>query len=195
MRTSLIARHMLSLTLAAAAAACADATAPSAPAAASRSAALVATDAAYNTGSGSFANTDHVSVTIPTQFAIQDRCAGGRFGEIIVFQGDQHLVFTQTTNSTGQLNVKIQWSASDITGVGQYTGFSYRATGVTQDHTVINGSYPYTETMINNYHVIGQGQATNGNLHETVHFTVNANGEITAWVTDYNFDCQGTPSF
>ena len=132
---------------------------------------------------------------IPTQFAVQDRCAGGRFGEIIVFCGNQHLVFSQTTNSTGHLNVMVHWNADDITGIGQYTGFTYRATGVTSDHTVINGDFPCTETMINNYHVIGQGQATNGDLHETVHYTVNANGDITAYVTDYNFDCKGTPSF
>ena len=93
------------------------------------------------------------------------------------------------------MTIHVRNGYDDITGVGQYTGFAYRATGVTQDHTVINGDFPYTETMINNYHVIGQGQATNGNLHETVHYTVNANGEITAYVTDYNFDCQGTPSF
>lgn len=190
-----IARYTLSLALLAAAACADSATAPTAPAAA-RSLAVVAPEVVYNTGSGSFAgNHQSVNVQIPTQFAVQDRCAGGRFGEIIVFQGDQHLVFTQTTNSTGHLNVKVQWNANDITGIGQYTGFTYRATGVTQDHTVINGDFPYTETMINNYHVVGQGQATNGNLHETVHFTVNANGDITAWVTDYNFDCQGTPSF
>jgi hypothetical protein len=190
-----IARHALSLALVATAACADSATAPTAPAAL-RSADVLASDAVYNSGSGSFSgNHQSVNIQIPTQFAVQDRCAGGRFGEIIVFQGNQHLVFSQTTNSTGHLNVKVQWNADDITGIGQYTGFTYRATGVTQDHTVINGDFPYTETMINNYHVIGQGQATNGDLHETVHYTVNANGDITAWVTDYNFDCKGTPSF
>ena len=188
-------RTAVSLLLASGAVACVDAaTAPTA-ALTSPSAAVAASDVVYNAGSGAFAGHDKVNVQIPTQFAVQDRCAGGRFGEIIVFTGNQHLVFSQTSNATGHLDVKVQWNADDITGIGQYTGFTYRATGVTQDHTVIDGEFPYVETMINNYHVIGQGQATNGNLHETVHYTVNANGDVTAYVTDYNFDCQGTPSF
>jgi hypothetical protein len=49
--------------------------------------------------------------------------------------------------------------------------------------------------MINNYHIVGQGQATNMDLHETVHLTVDANGYITAWVSDYNFSCHGDRTF
>ena len=190
------ARSALALILAAASmAACSDsATAPrSAASAPAVSASL--TDGSFNTASGSLAYTDHVTLTVPTQFAIQDRCAGGRFGEIIVFQGDQHLVFSETSTANGHLNTKLQWNAEGITGIGQYTGFTYRALGVSSYQAVMNGGFPYTSTFINNYHVIGQGQATDGDLHETVHVTVNANGDVTAWVTDYNFDCKGTPSF
>ena len=32
-------------------------------------------------------------------------------------------------------------------------------------------------------------------LKETTHVTVNANGEVTAWVTDYNFDCHQNATF
>jgi hypothetical protein len=150
--------------------------------------------ATVNSGSGAFTG-DRVNINIPSVFAVQDRCAGGRFGEIIVFEGNQHLVFSEMSTANGHLNMKIHWNADDVTGIGQYTGLTYRATGVTQTHTVSNAPLPYTETMINNYHVIGQGTATNGDLHETVHITVNANGEVTAYVTDYNFDCKGTPTF
>jgi hypothetical protein len=153
------------------------------------------TDGVFNTASGSLAYTDRVNLTIPSQFAIQDRCAGGRFGEIIVFQGDQHLVFSQTSTANGHLSTMLHWNAEGITGIGQYTGFTYRALGVSSDHSVASATFPYTDTFINNYHVIGQGSATNGDLHETVHVTVDANGDVTAWVTDYNFDCKGTPSF
>lgn len=138
---------------------------------------------------------DRVNLTIPTQFHAQNPCAGGRFGEIVVFQGDQHLVFFQSSTANGRLNTKLQWNAEGVTGVGQYTGLAYRATGVTQEHTVSGAPLPYTETMINNYHIIGQGQATNMDLHETVHITVNENGQVSAWVTDYNFSCKQDPTF
>lgn len=194
-RTSAIRSTLATLCAAVAMAACSDsATAPRAATAAPAIAASL-TDGAFNTASGSLAYTDRVNLTIPTQFAIQDRCAGGRFGEIIVFQGDQHLVFSQSSTTNGHLNTLLHWNSEGITGIGQYTGFTYRALGVSSDHSVSNAGFPYTDTFINNYHVIGQGSATNGDLHETVHVTVNANGDLTAWVTDYNFDCKGTPSF
>jgi len=139
--------------------------------------------------------TDKVNLTIPTLFHAQNPCAGGRFGEIAVFTGNQHLNFTQTSTANGHLSTMIHWNADDVTGIGQYTGFAYRATGVTQDHVVSNAPLPYTETTTNNYHIIGQGQATNMDLKETTHVTVDANGNVSAWVADYTFVCHGTETF
>lgn len=149
-----------------------------------------------NAASGQLGSTtDKVNLTIPTQFHAQNPCAGGRFGEIVVFTGDQHLVFGQTSRANGHLSSMLHWNAEDVVGVGQYTGYQYRATGVTQDHIVSNAPLPYTETTTNNYHIIGQGQATNMDLHELVHVTVDANGNVSAWVTDYNLVCHGDPTF
>lgn len=149
-----------------------------------------------NAASGQLGTTtDRVNLQIPTLFHAQNPCAGGRFGEIVVFTGNQHLVFSQTSTANGHLSTMIHWNADDVTGIGQYTGFAYRATGVTQDHVVSNAPLPYTETMTNNYHIIGQGQATNMDLKETTHVTVDANGNVSAWVTDYNLVCQGTATF
>jgi hypothetical protein len=126
-------------------------------------------------------------MNIPTLFHAQNPCAGGRFGEIVVFTGNQHLVFSQTSTANGHLSTMIHWNADDVIGIGQFTGFQYRATGVTQDHVVSSAPLPYTETMINNYHIIGQGQATNMDLKETTHITIDANGNVSASVSDYNF--------
>ena len=139
--------------------------------------------------------TDKVNLQIPTLFHAQNPCAGGRFGEIVVFTGNQHLVFSQASTANGHLSTLIHWNADDVTGIGQYTGFAYRATGVTSDHMVSNAPLPYTETTINNYHIIGQGQATNMDLKETTHITVDANGNVTASVADYSFVCHGTTTF
>lgn len=32
-------------------------------------------------------------------------------------------------------------------------------------------------------------------LHETMHVTIDANGNLSAWVTDYNFSCHGDRTF
>ena len=149
-----------------------------------------------NSASGQLgAYTDKLNLQIPTGFHAQNPCAGGRFGEIVVFTGNQHLVFSQTSTANGHLSTMLHWNADDVIGIGQFTGFQYRATGVTQDHVVSNATLPYTETTTNNYHIIGQGQATNMDLKETVHVTVDANGYVTASVSDYTFECHGTASF
>ena len=181
-------------------AACAEA--PSQPIARTRSpnngmlADVTATLDGPNAASGQLgATTDKVNLNIPTVFHAQNPCAGGRFGEIVVFTGNQHLVFSQTSTANGHLSTMIHWNADDVTGIGQYTGFAYRATGVTQDHVVSNVPLPYTETATNNYHIIGQGQATNMDLKETTHITIDANGNVSAWVADYTLVCHGTATF
>ena len=149
-----------------------------------------------NTTSGQLGTaTDKVNLVIPTLFAAQNPCAGGRSGEIVVFTGNQHLNFTQVSTVNGHVSMMVHWNADDVTGIGQYTGLAYRATGVTSDHWVSNAPLPYTETMINNYHIIGQGQATNMDLKETTHVTIDANGNVTASVADYTFVCHGTATF
>ena len=173
-------------------AACADA--PTAPAAAVAPRAVVVAPTP-NVGTGSLAGMDRVNITIPTQFHAQNPCAGGRFGEIVVFEGNQHLVFFQTTLANGQLATKLQWNGEGVTGIGQYTGFAYRVTGVTQEHYVTGAPLPYSETMINNYHIIGQGQATDMDLHETVRMTVDVDGNVNVSVSDYNFSCKQDPTF
>lgn len=187
-------RTIVLLSSALALAACADAPTASRALAPSTAAKDVVTSTP-NTATGSLAGMTRVNLTIPTLFAAQNPCAGGRFGEIVVFTGDQHLVFFESSMSNGHLNTKLHWNAEAVTGVGQYTGFNYLATGVSQEHAVINEPLPYTFTFVNNYHIIGQGQATNMDLHQTTHVTIDANGNLTADVSDYNFSCKGDRSF
>ena len=189
------ARPLALLCTLASLAACTDAPTAARPLSPKAPAAVLAAAATPNVGTGSLAGMDRVNVTIPTQFHAQNPCAGGRFGEIVVFTGDQHLVFFESSMANGHLNTKVQWNAEGVTGIGQFTGFTYRATGVTQDHTITSATLPYEYTMINNYHIIGQGQATNMDLHETVHVAINANGDVSAWVSDYDFSCHGDRTF
>ena len=171
---------------------------PSQPVANTRSpnTGIAASFDASNIASGQLGSTtDKVDLQIPSVFAAQNPCAGGRFGEIVVFTGNQHLVFSQTSTANGHLTTMIHWNADGVNGIGQYTGFAYKATGVTSDHMVSSVPLPYTETDINNYHIIGQGQATNMDLKETTHITVDANGNVTADVADYTFVCHGTATF
>ena len=69
-----------------------------------------------------------------------------------------------------------------ITGLD--TGIEYRATGVTTETVKDNGSF----TFINRFHFVGKG--TQFFVKETVHVTVNANGDVTAEVVNSETTCK-----
>jgi len=72
---------------------------------------------------------------------------------------------------------------------GLTTGDEYIVTGGTQERfNVMFGDMPFTWTFTNSEITVGKGDAANMTLHETLHFTINAQGEVTtevenAWVT------------
>jgi len=43
---------------------------------------------------------------------------------------------------------------------------------------------------VNNFRIIGQGPGNNFLVHETFHFTINANGNVTAFVDHFSVDCK-----
>ena len=46
----------------------------------------------------------------------------------------------------------------------------------------------WEETYINNFRIIGQDPDNNYLVHETFHVTVNANGELTAFVDNFSIE-------
>ncbi len=78
-----------------------------------------------------------------------------------------------------------------MSGTGLTTDDKYQGTGVTQQNfggSFVNGQY--SSTYVNNFRIIGQGRGNNFLVHQTVHFTLNANGELTADVNNYRSECK-----
>ena len=78
-----------------------------------------------------------------------------------------------------------------ISGVGETTGDKYQATGVTQQsfkNSLQNGQENLT--VVNNFRIIGQGPGNNYLVHETLHFTINANGTQTVSFDNLTVDCK-----
>ena len=76
-----------------------------------------------------------------------------------------------------------------VMGVGLTSGDLYVGTGVTRE-TFNNIFLPFEDTFVNNFRIIGQGSGNNYLLHENVHFTINANGDVTATVDNFSFECR-----
>jgi hypothetical protein len=127
-------------------------------------------------------------VKVPVNIPVFIPCAAGGTGELVVLQGDLHVLLRFTVSTSGNIHAAMHFQPQGISGVGQTTGDKYQGTGVTQ--TEVNLTVGTEETMVNNFRIIGQGNGNNFLLHETFHITINANGMVTAFLDNFSVDCR-----
>jgi hypothetical protein len=117
-------------------------------------------------------------------------CADGGAGEVITGDVRLHIQLTSTVNGNS-VSGHAHFQPQGGTLVGQATGDTYRATGETQESfksSLQNGQSTFT--LVNNFRLIGQGPAKNLLVHETIHVTVNANGDTTVSQDKLSIDCK-----
>ena len=130
------------------------------------------------------------SVFFPVELETFVPCANGGAGEIVVLSGNLHDLFHVTINGN-RFKVKVHSQPQGIRGVGQTTGDRYRGTGVTQETfggSLVNGQA--SSTFVNNFRIVGQGPGNNFAIHEVVHVTLNARGELTAIAEHLSTTCR-----
>lgn len=123
-----------------------------------------------------------ISVFIP--------CAAGGAGEVVDLTGPLHTVITFTINGNN-VSGFFHFQPQGISGTGETTGEKYQATGVTQQSfksSLQNGQANLT--FVNNFRIIGQGPGNNYLVHETMHFTINANGTVTVFFDNLSVECK-----
>ena len=116
-------------------------------------------------------------------------CAMDGAGEDVTLSGEMHKVYHVTVNDgRGSVHIINHCQPQGISGIGLTSGDKYQATGATLSS--FNGWVGIPETDVNNYRIIGQGPGNNFLVHETVHITVNANGEVTSDVENVRIGCK-----
>jgi len=123
-----------------------------------------------------------ISVFIP--------CAAGGAGEVVDLSGPLHTLTSFTINGNN-VSGYFHFQPQGISGTGETTGDKYQATGVTQQsfkNSLQNGQANLT--FVNNFRIIGQGPGNNYLVHETLHFTINANGTQTVSFDNLTVDCK-----
>ena len=126
---------------------------------------------------------------VPFAQAVLVPCANGGAGEVVLISGTLH-VQNHITINDNRASIKVHFQPQGAGGVGLTTGDQYNATGVTQEHDSLPLTNGATEfTFINNFRIIGQGPDNNLQVHQTVHVTVNANGDVTTIVDNSSVDC------
>ena len=115
-------------------------------------------------------------------------CAMNGEGEWVFLSGYLHIVYSTTLDGNGGFHTRVHFNPQGITGIGELSGTSYRSVGET--HRVTNGKVGEMHTFVNNYKIIGQGRGNNFLVHDTIHYTVNANGEVTSEVANTWIECR-----
>jgi hypothetical protein len=126
--------------------------------------------------------------SIPFELTQWVPCAADGAGEEIHLTGVVHVLEHYTLDGRGGFHVKMHYQPQGLSGLGLTTGDKYQGTGVTQDTE--NGQVGRVYTFVNNYRMIGQGPGNNFLLHETFHYTISANGELTAYVDKWSVECK-----
>lgn len=120
-------------------------------------------------------------------------CANGGAGEVLDLYGDLHYRWRTLYDSASGFHISFQFNPMGAIGVGRETGDIYRVTGITkweQDNSRIDNVFPMESTFINNFRFIGPGPENNFLMHQTIHYTINANGELTADIDNTKIECR-----
>lgn len=134
------------------------------------------------------ATTTTVNFSIDIDFEAFVPCANGGAGELIVGNGPLHVLLHTTESASGNVQMKFHFQPQGIKSVGQDTGDVYKATGVTQQ--TFRAAKGSSFTFVNNLRQIGPGPGNNFLVHETLHVTVNANGQVTADHVNTSLECR-----
>ena len=133
----------------------------------------------------------NLNIKVPFAQVVFVPCANDGAGEFLTISGSLHLLLTATEDSAGGQHLTFHFQPQGASGVGEDTGDLYRANGVTRGAThVIQGDFPFIDTFVNNFRMIGTAGGAKFKVHNTVHVTINANGELSADVDNSSVTCR-----
>jgi len=112
-------------------------------------------------------------------------------GEDVAVTGKFHLLVHQTVDGAGGYHVDVMSNFPDVRGVGLSSGLQYNGNQAT--HFGFNATAGGTVNQTNplTFHLNGHGSAPNLVLHALLHVTINAKGQVTAFVDHMTSDCRG----
>jgi hypothetical protein len=127
--------------------------------------------------------------TQPLSSSIFVPCAAGGVGEVVDLTGSIHVL--RTTTVTGNVvNGTEHFQPQGVRGVGEITGSTYEATGVTQQHFSFQLDGGHGETsFVNTVRVIGHGGVPSFSVHETTHMAMASDGTLTVTHDTLSVDC------
>jgi hypothetical protein len=126
---------------------------------------------------------------VPLEQVVDIPCADEGSSEEVLSSGFLHVLVTGTHDANGSVHTVSHFQPMAVAGTGLTTGDVYRATGITRD--AVNGiEIRFAGTFVNNFRIIGPGKGNNLLIHEVLHVTINALGEVTVVVELLSAECK-----
>ena len=110
-------------------------------------------------------------------------------GDFVLLSGNLHTLVTREVDNNGGEHVTVHNQRQGFSGVS-VNGVKYQGTGGSHTHENNQSGPSFEGTFVDNFRIIGQGKGNNLLMHLTIHLTVNANGDVTAEVLNFNADCK-----
>ena len=111
-------------------------------------------------------------------------------GDVITFPGARlHVKFSTTVDANGGLHTTFHFQPKNARGVGAPSGISYNGTGITRGNTNFPSGGGFNDTFVNNFRMIAAANGPSFQVHQTMHITINANGDLTALVNSTRTTC------
>ena len=129
--------------------------------------------------------TSTLRIPIEETYVGTSSCAG----EPIRYSLREQLLIPETLDANGGSHFVFVLNDKGTTGLGLTSGTTYHQTGATVESIHDGGPFPFTDTFLFLLNLIGTGQAPDLRLHVSFHVTVNANGDLTALVTNFREEC------
>ena len=113
-------------------------------------------------------------------------------GEDATVAGELLLIFHTTIDAGGGIHSKFTLVPREVRGVSSVTETLYKAVGGQRDQFNADADgAPLTETFTSMFNLVSQGGTDNLQVKVTFHITINANGEVTAFVDRFSAECVG----
>jgi hypothetical protein len=135
-------------------------------------------------------NGPNLDLVINRRFPVDGTALSDCGGEAVLVTGSFHRVLTITDDHAGGFHVNDHMDYTGLQGTGVNSGSKYVAQQIVSVNFNVPGptvGFEVTQTMM--FTLIGQGTAPNEVLTALIHYTIDANGELTTYVDNFRVKC------
>jgi hypothetical protein len=129
-----------------------------------------------------------LNTSVPVSISAWALCLNNGQGDVINLSGNEHLLFDETVDNSGGVHLLLQSNTQGVTGTSQTTGQKYQGTE-THIHT-LTSRVGQTQTIEDNFLLIGKGTSTNLLVHQIIHVNINPDGTVTLFVDHFSLECR-----